>query len=182
MTTLLPQGELTIERMCALAGVSRAGYYRHWTASAPRQEETCVRDAIQRVALATGFTATDASPRAAARRYGREPQARIAPDARGQSAVSEEAGVRAGDDRLPSRLARRIEPGARHGAHRHRPAVGGGYHVHPPAGRVRVLGRGSRCLQPARHRLGFGKASAGKPCNGRARPWRSRRVDPSLGA
>jgi transposase InsO family protein len=38
--------------MCALAGVSRAGYYRHWAASAPRQEETCVRDAVQRVALA----------------------------------------------------------------------------------------------------------------------------------
>ena len=47
-----PQGMLTVERMCALAGVSRAGYYRHWQASAPRQEETEVRDAIQRAALA----------------------------------------------------------------------------------------------------------------------------------
>jgi len=46
-----PQGMLTVERMCALAGVSRAGYYRHWQASAPRQEETVVRDAIQRAAL-----------------------------------------------------------------------------------------------------------------------------------
>jgi putative transposase len=52
MTTPLPQGVLTVERMCALAGVSRAGYYRHWQASAPRQEETGVRDAIQRLALA----------------------------------------------------------------------------------------------------------------------------------
>ncbi len=51
MTAPLPQGELPIERMCALAGVSRAGYYRHWGASAPRQEETGVRDAIQRLAL-----------------------------------------------------------------------------------------------------------------------------------
>jgi putative transposase len=32
--------------------VSRAGYYRHWAASLPRQEETAVRDAVQRVALA----------------------------------------------------------------------------------------------------------------------------------
>jgi putative transposase len=47
-----PQGNLTVERMCALARVSRAGYYRHWSASAPRQEETCVRDAVQRLALA----------------------------------------------------------------------------------------------------------------------------------
>ena len=52
MTTPLPQGALTVERMCALAGVGRAGYYRHWQASAPRREETAARDAIQRVALA----------------------------------------------------------------------------------------------------------------------------------
>ena len=51
MTSPRPQGELTVERMCALARVNRAGYYRHWQASAPRQEETAVRDAIQRVAL-----------------------------------------------------------------------------------------------------------------------------------
>jgi len=52
MTTPRPQGGLPVERLCALAGVSRAGYYRHWQASAPRREETAVRDAIQRVALA----------------------------------------------------------------------------------------------------------------------------------
>ncbi len=52
MTNSVPQGELTIERMCKLAGVSRAGYYRHWVASAPRQEETAVRDVVQRLALA----------------------------------------------------------------------------------------------------------------------------------
>src|SRR5262249_41972658 len=51
MTSLRPRGDLTVERMCVLAGVSRAGYYR-WRASAPRQEETAVRDALQRVALA----------------------------------------------------------------------------------------------------------------------------------
>lgn len=51
MTTPLSQGEPTIERMCALAGVSRAGYYRHWAARAPREEETAVRDAVQRLAL-----------------------------------------------------------------------------------------------------------------------------------
>jgi transposase InsO family protein len=47
----MQQGELTVERMCRLAGVSRAGYYRHWAASAPRQEETAIRDAVQRTAL-----------------------------------------------------------------------------------------------------------------------------------
>jgi transposase InsO family protein len=47
----LTQGHLTVERMCALAGVSRAGYYRAWQASAPREEATALRDAIQRVAV-----------------------------------------------------------------------------------------------------------------------------------
>jgi putative transposase len=52
MTPPLPQGQTSVERMCRLTGVSRAGYYRHWAASAPRQEETAIRDAVQRVALA----------------------------------------------------------------------------------------------------------------------------------
>jgi transposase InsO family protein len=52
MTTSLPQGERTIARMCALAGISRAGYYRNWASSSPRQEEVAMRDMVQRVALA----------------------------------------------------------------------------------------------------------------------------------
>jgi putative transposase len=47
-----PQGDLTVAGLCRLAGVSRAGYYRQWAASMPRQEETVIRDAVQRVALA----------------------------------------------------------------------------------------------------------------------------------
>jgi putative transposase len=46
-----PQGDLTVERLCTLAEVSRASYYRQWAASMPRQEETALRDAVQRVAL-----------------------------------------------------------------------------------------------------------------------------------
>jgi putative transposase len=49
------QGHAEIERRCRLAGVSRAGYYRHWQASAPRQEETALRDEIQRLSLAERF-------------------------------------------------------------------------------------------------------------------------------
>jgi putative transposase len=52
MTAPLPQGGHSVEHLCALAGVSRAGYYRHFQASAPRQEETGMRDAVQRLALA----------------------------------------------------------------------------------------------------------------------------------
>jgi transposase InsO family protein len=42
----------SVERMCALTGVSRASYYRHWHDSAPKREETALRDVIQRLAIA----------------------------------------------------------------------------------------------------------------------------------
>jgi len=45
------QGSLTIERMCKLAEVSRAGFYRWLTAVAPVEEEMDVRAAIHQVAL-----------------------------------------------------------------------------------------------------------------------------------
>lgn len=51
MTAARPQGALTVEMTCRLAQVSRASYYRHWRDSAPRREETGLRDAIQRLAL-----------------------------------------------------------------------------------------------------------------------------------
>ena len=55
-----PQGDgsarrASIDRMCELAGLSRASYYRSWQASAPRQEETELRDRVQRLALAHRF-------------------------------------------------------------------------------------------------------------------------------
>ena len=48
------QGSVKIQRLCRLAGVSRAGYYRFWQTSAPRVHDTVVRSAIQRLALANG--------------------------------------------------------------------------------------------------------------------------------
>ena len=50
-----PQGTLSIERMCGLTGVSRRSYYRHWQHTAPRDEETALRDTLQRLALAHRF-------------------------------------------------------------------------------------------------------------------------------
>ena len=43
MTTSLPQGEFTIERMCALVGVSRAGYYRAWAVGATSRRDRPAR-------------------------------------------------------------------------------------------------------------------------------------------
>jgi len=45
------QGGLTIERMCELGQVSRAGFYRHWQRHEPRAEEMEVRARIQEIVL-----------------------------------------------------------------------------------------------------------------------------------
>lgn len=44
--------QATVTDLCALAQVSRAAYYRHWGAHAPLAQETALRDAAQRLALA----------------------------------------------------------------------------------------------------------------------------------
>ncbi len=49
------QGGLTVERMCELTGLSRAGFYRHWEASAPRQADTALRNVIQQVIVEKRF-------------------------------------------------------------------------------------------------------------------------------
>ena len=81
----------------------------------------------------TGTTATGGSPRCCGARAGRQPQARAAADARGQSAVSATAAVRAGDDGLAPCAGGSAEPGARHAANRPGPALGRRHHLRPAA-------------------------------------------------
>ena len=52
-----PQGtgsaiEVSVERLCRLAEVSRASFYRGWHETAPGAEETALRDVMQRLCLA----------------------------------------------------------------------------------------------------------------------------------
>jgi putative transposase len=49
------QGGLSIERMCEMAAVSRASFYRSWENKAPTEAEMALRDAIQRMAVAHRF-------------------------------------------------------------------------------------------------------------------------------
>ena len=46
------QGGLTVERMCELGQVSRAGFYRYWQQQQPREEETELRARMQKIVLA----------------------------------------------------------------------------------------------------------------------------------
>ena len=52
MTAQETQGDPTIQRLCQLGGVSRAGYYRHFDAHAPARADADLRDSIQRISLA----------------------------------------------------------------------------------------------------------------------------------
>jgi putative transposase len=45
------QGNLSVERMCYLGQVSRAGFYRYLRGKAPRLEKTEVRSMVQRIAV-----------------------------------------------------------------------------------------------------------------------------------
>jgi len=45
------QGNLGVERMCQLAQVSRASFYRSLQERAPEEEDVEVRSAIQQIAL-----------------------------------------------------------------------------------------------------------------------------------
>jgi putative transposase len=47
-----PHTHLSIESMCRLGQVSRAGFYRHWREREPRAEEVELRAQIQQIALA----------------------------------------------------------------------------------------------------------------------------------
>ena len=55
MTAVEPQGycekDADIRRLCALSGVSRAGYYRHLAPKASKRDDADLRDLIQRIAL-----------------------------------------------------------------------------------------------------------------------------------
>jgi transposase InsO family protein len=49
------EDDANIQRLCALGGVSRAGYYRHFGPHASARDDADLRDLIQRIALADRF-------------------------------------------------------------------------------------------------------------------------------
>ena len=49
------QGGLSIQRMCEMATVSRASFYRSWANKAPAEAEMALRDAIHRMAVTHRF-------------------------------------------------------------------------------------------------------------------------------
>lgn len=78
---MMPLEGFSVQHACHLAQVGRAGFYREWEEQEPRQLDTLLRDAMQRIALSNrlyGYRRITAA--FAARRPRREPQTRAAAD------------------------------------------------------------------------------------------------------
>jgi hypothetical protein len=118
-------GHAEIERRCRLAGVSRAGYYRHWHASAPRQEETVVRDEIQRLSLEHhhyGYRRITVLLKRSGFAVNHKRVQRLR--AEDNLLCVPKAGVPAGDDGQPASFRDLSEPGAPAYSHDSQPALG----------------------------------------------------------
>ena len=128
-----PQGRLPIDRMCALAGRQPApATTAHWRDTGPREEETTLRDTLQRLALARSLLRVPAADRGGAPRgLGRESQARPAADADRQPLGAAPPRVRARRRPTPRHTWRVVPNLARgwHRADRRRSALGRGHHL-----------------------------------------------------
>ena len=156
------QGGLSIERMCQLGPVSRAGFYRHWQRHEPGAEEMEVRARIQEVVL---------------QHRGRYGYRRVSWQSKHQGLVVNHkrvlrrmpqviclAGAGAEADILTHRRAGRLagvcESGGAPATERHRSTLGGRPDVSPPARGVPVPGGGVGRLLPPGGGLGGGRLAA----------------------
>ncbi len=176
------QGDrLAVELLCALAQVSRAGFYRHWREMGTARRRNGAPEPAAGSRSCASPLRLSAAWRVVAESWPRDQsQAGTAPDATGQSVVLAQAEVRAGDDELAPRLASISEPGALAGTDEVEPALGGGYHVHPAETELRLSGRNFGCVQPSCHRLVDGGSLGEKLDAGRRCRWRWIRVACSL--
>jgi hypothetical protein len=159
--------------MCFLAQVSRASYYRHLEEVAPNEAEMAIRVVIQEVALTHR------------RRYGYR---RVTADLRRRGMVVNHKRVlrilrednllairyrkyilttdSQHDNPVYLNLAARMAR-ARNGDRR-QSTLGGGYHLHPAAGGVRLPGGGDRPVLAQGRRLGAGSEPNGPGGSARA--------------
>jgi hypothetical protein len=111
------QGSLSIERMCELARVSRASFYRSLKEQRPAEEETEVRSAIQRLGASPALWISTSLCRVAPTRNASEPQEGSADDAERQSAGPATAAIH-GHDPFESQVRGISELGPSHEAER----------------------------------------------------------------
>ena len=132
---------MSVAEMCALAPLSRAGYYRFLTTPAAGDKDIDLRDAIQRIALESP---NYGRPRITAELHRRGWQVgpnrvyRIMREAGSPLGAAMPPAAQVRDhDQLQPRPAGIPEPGMGDGADRDQSTLGGGHHLHPAGGGVR---------------------------------------------
>ena len=164
------QGSLSIERMCQLARVSRAGFYRslqeQCRGRGRRRGPVC--DSAGRTGASATLRLSTSHGRAAAAWHAREPQAGRRASC-GKTTCWRSAEGSSSQPQIPNHalevylnLARRMT------FKRDRSALGGRHHLHPAASRVRLSGRDPGWLFPQ----GGGLEAGSHAC---ARGWPSKR-------
>ncbi len=144
---------LTVQGMCHLAEVSRAGFYRRWLPAVVPADEVALRDAVQRVALEWPAYGSRRISRELHQRGWMVNRKRVQRMMREDNLSASSPPVR-GDHRLESRSAGVPQPGANHGADRHQSTLAGRHHVPSPGRGVRLSGGDSGRLLAAGDRLG----------------------------
>ena len=134
------QGGLSIERMCQLAGVSTAGFYRHMRSRDTHDEEMHVRSDIQSMALEHeghyGYRRVTAELRRRGMLVNHKRVARI---------LREDALIAAPRQWPIGRRNRRdmyVNAAARHESHGDKSAMGSRYYPRPPEAGIRLSSSG----------------------------------------
>ena len=149
------QGSMSVERMCQLAQVSRAGFYRSLQERTPVEEDMELRSAIQQIVLEHrrryGYRRVSAELRRRGMLANHKRVARIMREDNLLAVQPRQFVVTTDSDHeleVYLNLARRMKLTG------DRPALGGRYHLHPLASGVCLLGRDSGWLLSQSRGLG----------------------------
>ena len=156
------QGNLSAERMCGLAMVSRAGFYRSFHEREPDLEEMELRSAIQAIViehkLRYGYRRVTAELR---HRGFLANHKRVVRLMRLDNLLSLRRSAFVTTTDSDHELRSASESGQPNATQRHKSAVGGRYHVRPFAAGICIFGDCSRCLFSKGGRLGAGSIVSG---------------------
>ena len=147
---------MTVRRMCALAKVSRAGFYRFPSARSGGDAEVELRDAMQRIALEFPSYGWPRMTEELKRRGWAVNHKRVYRLMREDNLLCLRRRKFVVTTDSAHHSAGVSEPGARDDADGPGSALGGRYHLHSAAGRVRLPGGDSGCVFAASDWLGAG--------------------------
>ena len=170
-TAMRRKADPSIDHLCALAKVSRAGFYRFGEFRQPERSEADLHDKIQTVALKNRFYGYRRIGQELWRRHGLQiNHKRLRRLMREDNLLClRSQTLRPLHDELPPRVSHRAQPHARALSHRPRSDLGRRHHLRASGRAIRLSGRGSRRLLAQGRRLGARRPSRSEPGDRSAR-------------